>query len=107
MKYIVIILAGFISGCGTIKSLNTEGNEIKIRHSQVNTSCNNIPRVYSGVSYDLCLLNSTRKSSPKFPVIDNLWVISVDVIFSTVADTVVLPYTVYQQIDNGNIQVLK
>lgn len=107
-KYCFFVIAVFmLSSCGTIKSLDTTDNIVYVYHSQVITNCEEISRVYSGVQYDWCLMDSERKNSrPKFQV-DPLWINSIDMLFSVVADTIVLPYTIYQQSEHGNLEVAK
>jgi len=36
-----------------------------------------------------------------------LWLTSIDFVFSAVADTLILPYTIFQQVENGNIDVVQ
>jgi len=53
-----------------------------------------IPRVYSGVSNDIRILRGDYAGRG---------VVLLDLPFSTVADTVALPYTVVTQISKGNL----
>jgi uncharacterized protein YceK len=94
-----------LCSCGTIKSLNTDKNEIAIHDSRVKTHCTEISRIYSGVQYDLCLLDSETKDGPPQLRLDPLWLTSVDILFSSAADTILLPYTLYQQSEHGNLSV--
>lgn len=63
-----------------------------------------VPRIYSGVSYDICILRGK-------PSHTSLWLGSVpqlmlvDLALSGVLDTVVLPYTIYKQINEGHIHL--
>jgi len=110
MKFRAFLVAAAVmtlSACGTLNSLDNTQNTVDIHHSQVTTQCEEISRVYSGVQYDLCLLNSKKKSSPAKLQLDPLWITSVDVLFSFVADTLALPYTIYQQYEHGNLEVTK
>jgi uncharacterized protein YceK len=93
----------------TIKTLYVEENKVDIKHPLVKTNCDEIYHVYSGVQYNLCLLHSERKTPHKLHVnlFDRVWLASVDIIFSSVMDTVVLPYTTYQQIEYGSLKVNK
>ena len=103
---VLILFVLLCSSCGTIKSLNHDNGEVEIKHSMVKTNCDKISQIYSGVRYDMCLLDSERKSSPPY-IIDPLWLTSIDIVASAVADTIVLPYTAYQQVKNGDLVVEK
>ena len=93
----VILTAFFLSSCGTIRSFDIEDNKVEITHRQGKTKCDEISYIYSGVRYDLCLLHSEKKKVPFKFQIDPLWLLSIDVLLSGVADTVVLPYTLYKK----------
>lgn len=103
----LIISACVLSSCGTIKSLDNNNNKVYISHPLVVTNCNEISRIYSGLQYDWCLFDSERKNTPPKVMLDPLWLNSIDIILSTVADTVVLPYTIYQQSTHGSLEVAK
>ncbi|MEK7845186.1 MAG: YceK/YidQ family lipoprotein [Pseudomonadota bacterium] len=63
-----------------------------------------MPRVYSGVSYDICILRGK-------PSHTSLWLGSapqlmfVDLALSAVLDTIALLYTIYEQINEGHIHL--
>ncbi len=77
------------SGCATGISLSTAQKE-----TRCGSDCN-VPRVYSGSAVDLCGLTA-----------DNLALFAlVDLPLSFVADTLMLPYTVYAQNRYGNISI--
>lgn len=106
-KFLILISVSLLCSCGTIKSLNTSDNEVEINHYLVKTNCEEISHIYSGVQYDLCLLNSERKSVPSRFQLGPLWLTSVDILLSAVTDTVVLPYTIYQQVTKENLKVAR
>jgi uncharacterized protein YceK len=85
----VAIAAVQLTGCATALTLSTAGKD---------TSCNsdcNVPHVYSGTAMDVCGLTA-----------DNLALFALlDLPLSLVADTIVLPYTVYAQNKYGDISV--
>nr|WP_314578944.1 YceK/YidQ family lipoprotein [uncultured Pseudomonas sp.] len=89
-----------LSGCGTIKTLNDEkgaADDLASGHS----NCHSIPRAYSGVAYNYCVLDGPEK----YGVHSSAEAIVIDVLLSSVTDTVLLPYTLYQQGERGSIQV--
>lgn len=102
-----LFLSVSLSACGTIKSLDQNNNRVEIKHEQGVTKCETLSRVYSGVHYDLCLLHSKRKKAPLKIQLDPLWLTSIDIVLSAVADTLILPYTLYHQVDKGNLKVEK
>ncbi|WP_339667844.1 YceK/YidQ family lipoprotein [Dasania marina] len=102
MKLIIsILLFSVLCGCGTLNTLSNSDEQIAINLKKQKTNCESIPRAYSGVSYDFCKLNSNPNT------IYNDWFLGfylVDGVVSVVADTIVLPYTIFQQVDKGNLE---
>lgn len=98
--WILICIAAALTGCGTVKTLNDEAGAADDL-ARWKTSCNTIPRVYSGLSYQFCNLNSPSRSGPHW----SAPTIAVDMVISGIADTIVTPYTAYQQYQRGDIQV--
>jgi len=87
LKACFSLLAISVSGCSTIYTqVNTEENDCGI--------CLDTPRLYSGTAYNLCYLSS---SSPM--TIVNI----IDLPLSLIADTIISPYTGYQQYKKGSI----
>jgi uncharacterized protein YceK len=94
-------IAGLL-GCGTINTV-TRGDSVTKRDlNHVKSPCEKIPRIYSGISYDICVLRGKPSRSV-------LWLgpgpelMLVDLALSGVFDTVFLPYTIYQQVNEGFI----
>jgi uncharacterized protein YceK len=94
------LMMATLSGCGTIKTLNDEKGaaDTLARHS---SNCQSIPRAYSGAVYQFCTLNAPPVSGPHW----SAPTIALDMALSAVADTVLLPYTGYQQYQQGDIKV--
>lgn len=93
-------------GCSTIKTVTPYNGRVDISHHGYDSRCKKIPRVYSGVAYNFCKLNSEPNTSGY----DGLGgfgapIIFFDTICSAVADTLILPYTVFTQANYGNITV--
>ena len=101
-KVLLPIIMIFFSGCGTTTTLTNVDSDIKSKLARSNSSCEKITRVYSGVAYDFCRLQSTPDSSFYNPF---LVAYLVDIPFSAVTDTVVLPFTIYNQSNNGSLDV--
>ena len=103
MRIAFVLLSFFwLSGCGTVTTLANSDQQISSKLLKRNTYCHSVTRVYSGVAYDLCTLHS----KPSGIEID--WVLGFymfDGALSAVADTLVLPYTIFQQSTEGSLQV--
>lgn len=103
---LLIVATCICSSCSTIKTISPRNNHVTIEYFGHISYCEEIPRVYSGLASNFCLLygepneSGITVSSPydaSFFIIDSC--------FSAIADTVVLPYTVLQQMEKGSIEV--
>ncbi len=104
----VMVLLFLVSACGTFKSFsNNDNGKVRINSSLVNSKCDEISYLYSGVQYDFCLLHATRRNTGGHIKFDSVWFVWPDFLFSAVADTLVLPYTAYKQVADGNLKVVK
>lgn len=98
--WITALFVTAISGCGTIKTIHDEeGASDDLAKWQ--SHCSSIPRAYSGASYQFCNLDGPARSGSHW----GAPVIVVDMVASGIADTIVFPYTGYQQYRYGDIQV--
>ncbi|WP_353224462.1 YceK/YidQ family lipoprotein [Salinisphaera sp. C84B14] len=90
---LVLITCALAPGCGTMMSKNAELWEQDCAQDERVS----LPRVYSGTALDLYAVG---KDLPRGGQIGAFlfW----DIPFSLVADTVILPYTLYGQIWHGN-----
>ena len=95
-------IALLLGGCGTVTTVLRDDRiavqELKARK----TYCQTVPRVYSGVAYDLCVLHAPPNSAGGL-VLDGIPWAFIDVPVSAVLDTLVLPYTIYQQNADGSL----
>lgn len=97
--FFFLLFASLLAGCSTIRTAGVGDDEVV----RMNTRCDEIPRVYSGVAYDICELSGT-------PNIDAGADGEADgriaaFVLDAVADTVILPWTLYRQVTAGNIEV--
>jgi len=104
-KNALICLIGVsLLGCGTVNTVIKGDSTARYNLNQVKSPCETIPRIYSGVFYDICALRGK-------PSRTSLWVgsgaelVLIDLALSGVLDTVVLPYTIYGQINEGHINL--
>jgi uncharacterized protein YceK len=103
MKMLIILLSIMcIQSCGTVTTLSETDQRISSNLTKQNTYCDSVPRVYSGVTYDFCKLNS-KPNSTEIDVLVGFYLL--DGIISAASDTLVLPYTIYQQSERGSIQI--
>jgi uncharacterized protein YceK len=104
--FLALGLVIFFSGCGTLNTVVYNDDSVIIDLKNGHTKCSSISRIYSGVVYDFCSLHA--EPSPVLSrniITDSIPFKFLDTLFSAVLDTAILPYTVYQQIDKGSIEV--
>ncbi|MFA7893014.1 YceK/YidQ family lipoprotein [Pseudomonas putida] len=95
-----VMLASALGGCGTVRTVSNESKAVDDL-AKWQTNCYTISRAYSGVAYQFCNLNSPPRKGPHwatFPIL-------LDMAASGIVDTVVLPYTGYQQYRQGNVPI--
>ncbi|MFT7007209.1 MAG: hypothetical protein ACJAXJ_001723 [Colwellia sp.] len=101
-----ILFALCTSSCATIKTIDPPKNHINISHYGKKSYCENIPRIYSGISYNVCLLYGEPSKSVNIgSSFNNVPFVVIDTAFSAVSDTIALPYTIVMQADKGPIKV--
>ena len=92
-------------GCGTATTVGGGDFATKRNLVKMKTYCETIPRVYSGVFYDLCVINTPPAVTNKASAVAAVYWAYPDLMFSGFFDTVVLPYTAYRQSVDGAIQI--
>lgn len=97
-----LVATVFLASCGSFNTLTRDDNAIARSLIKQNTHCTGITRVYSGVAYDFCILNS-QQAGIVFEPLALFYV--VDALVCTVTDTLVLPYSLHQQRERGNIEL--
>ena len=111
-----VLIGGFLvlGGCGTVTTAFREDGDTVRTLKAKKTYCQSVPRIYSGVISGFCYLNSEPKpekgvDNPGFgqPASNIFPIIAIEALASGLADTLVLPYTVYRQSQDGDIQVYK
>lgn len=112
-RLLILACLTMTTGCGSFMTLlpGSENRLQRIGFSE-RTYCKSIPRVYSGVSYDVCTVfigppapigteRDAERAKRFFPGY------MMDIALSLVVDTLVLPYTIYRQYKDGNIAIRK
>jgi uncharacterized protein YceK len=102
----VLLAALIIAGCGTVQTV-MRGDEVAAKSLKERKSyCGAVPRIYSGVTYDFCILNAPLEKGRDAEVHDNApAIVLIDVVLSGALDTLLLPYTLYRQQADGSIMV--
>ena len=98
-EFFLVFLIIALCGCSTVGSLSPEFRNNLRGNSEVSkrwSKCN-LPSIYSGVALTYCI------KTKDVPADDIGIILFLDLPFSFVADTLVLPYTIVDQIMNGNI----
>lgn len=89
-----------LSGCGTAKTVLQADEDATRSLRKHKTYCQSIPRLYSGLAYNFCILNA-----PPDPTGFLVPYALLDITLSGVMDTVALPYTIYRQVAHGNLSI--
>lgn len=89
-----------LAGCGTAVTVLQEDEGATRGLRKQKTYCQSIPRIYSGLAHDFCLLHA-----PPDPTGILVPVVLLDLTLSGVFDTAFLPYTIYRQAVDGNISI--
>jgi len=102
----VLLAALMLAGCGTVQTV-MRGDEVAAKSLKERKSyCGAVPRIYSGVTYDFCILNAPLEKGRDAEVHDNApAIVLLDVVLSGALDTLLLPYTLYRQQADGSIMV--
>ena len=106
MKAIVIALVLGLSACATVKTLPPSTNHVEIEYDGKRSYCESIPRVYSGVAFNLCTI--LGEPNPRANIYASKHAIPLFIIdggLCLVTDTLALPYTIYTQNKHGSIDV--
>ncbi len=93
-----------IGGCGTVTTVLRDDSVTLRELRAAKTYCQSVPRVYSGVAYDLCVLHAPPRSAGGLSLNDVPWPY-LDVAVSGVMDTLILPYTIYRQSADGSLEL--
>ncbi|VVM97804.1 hypothetical protein PS858_04955 [Pseudomonas fluorescens] len=89
-----------LSGCGTAVTVLQNDEDAARDLRKQKTYCQSIPRIYSGLAYDFCVLNA-----PPDPTGFLVPLVLLDLALSGALDTVALPYTIYRQGVDGNLRI--
>lgn len=108
MKAIITLsVVTALSGCGTINTVFKDDAWTSRRLADNRSTCDSLPRVYSGVGIGFCSLaggphKPQARGFQNYAFADPLSVL-IDMALSGITDTLVLPYTIYAQGTKGSI----
>lgn len=92
--------------CATVRTLDPPGNHVEISYYGKKSYCNEIPRIYSGLSNNLCLMYGEPSRTSNFgDSVNGVPLIFLDTVFSAATDTLALPYTLVTHSKKGSIKV--
>ena len=104
---IIVFIMQVCAGCGSVQTLlpNSKYN-LQYNKRYEKTNCNSIPRVYSGVSLDVCMA-FLGPPAPMYKKYDEsvFYGYLVDMVLSSAVDTLVLPYTIIRQMKDGSLRL--
>ncbi|MDX9669355.1 MULTISPECIES: YceK/YidQ family lipoprotein [unclassified Pseudomonas] len=107
MKTLAILLATMVlTACGTVQTVVSSDQKTAERLRNEKTYCGAVPRIYSGVTYDFCLMHAELKDGVDvFDYKNANPGVLIDAAASGVLDTLLLPYTIYKQQADGSIVI--
>ena len=97
-----IVAAFAITSCGTLTTITKPDYKIKTDLKKRGSDCVQLTRVYSGVGYDYCVVMSDPVTGLGESHTEQYLI---DFIGSGIADTLILPYTLFLQINRGNLDL--
>lgn len=105
LKCILIMFAvASASGCGTINTTFRDDVVASNKLARWHSHCDSVSRIYSGTVFNYCTLDAEPRLSTGFDGHPAPALIVLDMGLSAVADTLVLPYTLYLQNKHGDIR---
>ena len=102
-KFVLLcVVPCFLLGCGSVKTLFGSDESVHRDLKKQRSYCDSLTRVYSGVAFDLCVLNAPPNAVSGVPN-GFVPIFFFDVLACAVVDTVALPYTIFQQGREGSL----
>ena len=101
-----IFLISQLTACSSIKTVTSSNEKIGFDLYREKSKCKYSTRIYSGVTYNFCLINA-KPSGSTYDTIWAPWILVDLLVLSPIADTVLLPVSITQQVLYGNPKVYK
>ena len=102
----IFTLISTLTACGTVHTLAPDQGKVKISYNDKRSYCQSIPRIYSGVAHNFCLMYG-EPSKTSYTAAADLPVWAIDTMLCAVTDTLALPYTVTRQLKDGSLKVVR
>ncbi|MCA1931326.1 YceK/YidQ family lipoprotein [Rheinheimera sp.] len=102
----LFILLFLLAGCGSVRTLAPDQGKVTISYNDKKSYCQSIPRVYSGVAHNFCLMYG-EPSKTSYTAAADLPVWAIDTMLCAVTDTLALPYTISRQVKDGSLKVVR
>ncbi|OLF53187.1 YceK/YidQ family lipoprotein [Pseudomonas chlororaphis] len=100
----VLLPVLLLAGCGTIDTVFRADSVASEKLKERKSYCGGVPRIYSGVTYDFCSLHAPVPENGRTTIGPaSTQSMLIDIAFSSVLDTLLLPYTIYQQQADGSL----
>ncbi|WP_455921236.1 YceK/YidQ family lipoprotein [Pseudomonas putida] len=104
--FLAVCLALLLSGCGSIITVLRDDSVTSKQLADAKSYCGAVPRVYSGVMFDFCVLHAPPEDERNYSSSPPI-VVVLDMALSGLVDTVVLPYTFVRQHRDGSIDITR
>lgn len=105
MKALIIgCVALLLSGCGSIITVVRDDSVTSKYLAEGNSYCGAVPKVYSGLMFDFCMLHAAPEDENNYSSSPPI-IMVFDMGLSAITDTVLLPYTLIRQHNDGSIEV--
>lgn len=104
MKWIPLFFVFIVSGCGTVSTVYRSDQYAVSELTKSKTLCTKLPRIYSGVYFNLCQVHSNSENPFRY-ITHSFYLF--DTIPSALTDTAILPYTIYKQNEKGGLTISK
>ena len=102
----LFMLTSLLAACGTVRTLAPDQGKVTISHNNKKSYCKSIPRIYSGVAHNFCLMyGEPNKTSYTTAADVPVW--AIDTMLCAVTDTLALPYTISRQVKDGSLKVVR
>ncbi|RON86735.1 YceK/YidQ family lipoprotein [Pseudomonas fluorescens] len=102
----VMLTVLMLTGCGTVQTVALSDNFSVKQLKTQKSYCGAVPRIYSGATYDFCMLHAEKPDDVDAFNYNNASIgLVVDAAISGVLDTFLLPYTIYKQQADGSIVI--
>ena len=101
---LVLVAAISATGCGTVNTTFRDDTVASNKLARWSSNCDSVPRIYSGAVFDYCTLDAVPRQSTGFGGHPSASLVLLDMGLSGIADTLILPYTIYQQSKHGDIE---